>query len=94
MGGLCNTISDLAWCFLWGAAVFAVVETVVSIWVTLWPRKPDGKTDEGFAGDPGQAMDALAKVLTALKDLPAWVAIFLAGMALVWTGTSAPGLCT
>ena len=34
--------------------------------------------------DPVQLSEALARVLEAIKGLPGWIALFLAGLALVW----------
>ena len=94
MGGLCSQVAGLAHWFLVIALVFAVTETAASVWVKLHPRTPDGEGRRTVAGPMlGPIVEGLAKVLAALKDLPAWVAILLAGLALVWTATSAPGLC-
>jgi hypothetical protein len=96
MGGLCNTVTGFASLFIVIAFVVALVETGFALWAKLQALRSAGKTERQIAGGGealGPVLEALAKVLAALKDLPAWVAIFLAGLALAWTAISAPGLC-
>ena len=91
MSGLCNNLEGWAQWFLWFAFLAAIAEVGLALWAK-WPRKKiDHGADQGIAAGPD--FDGLAKILVALKDLPPWIAIFLAAMALVWTATSAPGLC-
>jgi hypothetical protein len=99
MGGLCTTVGNFAWIFLLLAAIAALFETallVIAKWGAL-KKAPAAPADVAAAAD----MDGLAKVLAAIKDmllalkeLPAWFALFLAGLALVWTASAAPHLCT
>ncbi len=95
MSDVCWNVKVLASLFLWLALIAALVETglpLVARWKALRQGKAAPKAREQLSFDG--FLDALAKVLTALKDLPAWVAIFLAGLALVWTRSAAAGLCT
>ena len=96
MGGLCNTVTGFASLFIILAFVVAVVETALVLWAKWTALHPKSKRyAELAAGADGVAkvLEALARVLGALKDLPAWVAILLAGLALAWTAIAAPGLC-
>jgi len=95
MGGLCSRVSDLAGYFLLAALVIAILEIAVPLLMKLFKRAPEPEAKDGKSREPlGPILDALARLLTALKDLPAWVAVFLAGLALVWTAASAPHLCS
>jgi len=97
MVGLCNTVTGFASLFILLAFVVALAETGLVLWAKWTALHPKSKKYSELAGGAdgvAKVLEALAKVLGALKDLPAWVAIFLAAMALVWTATSAPHLCT
>jgi hypothetical protein len=94
----CNSIWLLTNLFLWAALIFAGIETAVTLrikWET-WKRTPHPQSDRVTAdpGDWAKLLEALTKLLLALKDLPAWVAIFLAGLALLWSSTSVSHLCS
>ena len=96
MVGLCNTVSGFASLFIVLAFVVALVETSLALyakWKALKAAPKTGAQLADSAADAAKVIEALAKVLAALKDLPLWVAILLAGLALAWTATSAPGLC-
>ena len=78
MGGLCNTVTGFASLFIVIAFVVALVETGFALWAKLQALRSAGKTERQIAGGGealGPVLEALAKVLAALKDLPAWVAI-------------------
>ena len=91
MGVLCNNLLGWAEWFLWFAFAAAIAEVGLALWAK-WPKKGrDRERHEGVAAGPD--LDGLAKVLQALKDLPPWIAIFLAALALAWTAATAPGLC-
>lgn len=97
MGSLCNWVSGLAGLFLLSALIVALAETALLLFLKWQSLQQQPKA--GFAG--AESLEGLAKVidafkglLLALKDLPAWIALFLAGLALVWTASSAPHLCT
>ena len=96
MSGLCSSVSGFGFLFLLIAALAAIAETQLTLLAKRKALKAAPETKKDFVKTEGLAkvLEALAKVLLALKDLPAWVAVFLAGLALVWTATSAPGLCT
>ena len=91
-GLLCLSVSLSAILFVFLAFGVAVIETVILLKAKREALDKAQQSREQIKVDT--FLEALAKVLAALKDLPAWVAIFLAAMALVWTVTSAPHLCT
>jgi hypothetical protein len=91
MGGLCNNLVGWAEWFLWFAFAAAIVEVGLALWAKRPKKALDRERHEGLAAGPD--LDGLAKVLQALKDLPPWIAIFLAALALAWTAATAPGLC-
>jgi hypothetical protein len=96
MGGLCNTVTGFASLFIVLAFAVAAAETFLVLWAKWTAMHPKSDRYSEFAGGAdgvAKVLEALAKVLGALKDLPAWVAILLAGLALAWTATSAPHLC-
>ena len=96
-GWLCGTVNFTAILFLILALLVAVAETFLVLWAKWAALHPKSITHTNLreaGGNMTAVLEALAKGLGALKDLPAWVAIFLAAMALVWTATYAPGLCT
>ena len=91
---LCSTITDFTGLFLFLALLVALAD----IGLTFWSRwKARDITPKRAAADPdklAKLVEALTKLLLALKDLPAWFALFLAGMALAWTRIYAANLCT
>ena len=93
----CNSIWLLTNLFLWVALITAAIETAMTLWIKweTWKKPPSLKSDRVIAnpGDWAKLLEALTKLLQALKDLPAWVAIFLAALALLWSTTSVSGLC-
>ena len=91
MGGLCNNLVGWAEWFLWFAFAAAIVEVGLALWAKRPKKALDRERDERLAARPD--LDGLAKVLQALKNLPPWIAIFLAALALAWTAATAPGLC-
>ncbi len=91
MGGLCNNLVGWAEWFLWFAFAAAIVEVGLALWAKRPKKALDRERDERLAAGPD--LDGLAKVLQALKNLPPWIAIFLAALALAWTAATAPGLC-
>ena len=97
MAGLCNTVTGFASLFIVLAFIIALVETGLALWAKWKALQTAPKTQAQLTDNAdglAKVLEALAKVLAALKDLPAWIAILLAGLALAWTATSAPGLCT
>ena len=74
---------------------FAVIGTAVTIIlgvVKAW--QPGGSTRT--VPDPGawaKFLEALKGVLEALAALPAWIAIYLAGLALLWIAGHHSGIC-
>jgi hypothetical protein len=96
MAQLCATVGDFAGVFLLIAALAAFIETgllIVAKTRALQQQPTKPLAGEASMGDLAKVLEALKNLLLALKDLPAWIAIFLAALALVWTATSAPGLC-
>ena len=98
MAGLCTTVGNFAGIFLLLAAIVALVETALLLtakWKAL-KEAPAGPTELKAAVDTdglAKVLAALKELLLALKDLPAWIALFLAGLALVWTAAATPKLC-
>ena len=93
---LCDNIADFA--YDWGswfiiislfvAVGLAIVEGIVRL-------RPDKGTTKMSAGADGlsKTLEALKGVLEALAKLPVWVAMFLAGFALLWLALEAPDKC-
>ncbi|MGH6730027.1 MAG: hypothetical protein ACREBK_07720 [Sphingomicrobium sp.] len=94
MTNLCSNIGTIAELFLWFSLGFAILETgVMLIAKSRTPQVPPPST---MANDPdawAKVLEALTKLLLALKDLPAWIAIFLAGLALLWSLGGIPRVC-
>ena len=98
MGILCNAVQLAAILFLALSFIVAAAETGIALAAKRKALEAGTKapTDLASADLDGlaKAIEALKGLLLALKDLPAWIALFLAALALVWTATSAPHLCT
>ena len=97
MSDLCNSVTAFGALFIMLAFVVAAIEAVIAIIVKWQARKtqPSPGALPTLAGvNLGPILEALARVLAALKDLPPWIGFFLAGLALVWTASTAPQLCT
>ena len=99
---LCHGWFALPTTFLWLALIAALAETSVTILAKLAslsarPRSdPADAGNEGMIGNPedwAKLVDAFKGLLEGLTKLPAWVAIFLAGMALLWLVGEYPQLC-
>lgn len=70
--------------FLFLSLIAALVVTAVSVIERLAAlRKPPVENEAG-GGDAGTFFQALQGLITALGQAPAWFAIFLAGLALLW----------
>jgi hypothetical protein len=87
--------------FLILALLVALIETglLVAAKVKALLAKPaETQTDDVKnlrAGlDPIKLIEALKGLLETLKGLPAWVAIFLAGLALLWIAGEQPEACS
>jgi hypothetical protein len=95
MSGLCNVVQGTASLFLQLAFVAAVAETLLLLIAKAIAlnNAPSKRSELQSLNGLGDALEGLAKILAALKDLPAWVAIFLAALALGWTAAAAPHLC-
>lgn len=89
---------DLASYFLYLALLVALVETGLILYakyVGLKNGQPISNL-EALTVDPGalaKLIEALKGLLETLKGLPAWVAIFLAGLALLWIAGQRPEAC-
>jgi hypothetical protein len=101
MAPSCNGVGLLAYAFLWLSLVVAILETVLTLLsklhAYLHPPPVSDKPPERAAFDLdawAKFVEALGKLLATLKDLPAWIAIFLAGLALLWTSATVAHLCT
>lgn len=78
----------LAKAFLILAFLVALLETGLALWGKLEAaRKGPEVARNGIAApdvDPVKFLEALKALLEILKGLPAWIALFLAGIALLW----------
>lgn len=102
----CNTYGwvtlGLGILFLVGALAAAWVETLALIKAKreaaeeakrVAADKEVGTEPALDAADPVELLEALQGVLEAIKGLPAWIALFLAGLALLWLGSDLPTAC-
>lgn len=102
----CNTYGwvalGLGILFLVGALVAAWVETLALIKAKreaaeeakrAAAEKAAGTKTALDAADPVELLEVLQGVLEAIKGLPAWIALFLAGLALLWLGSDLPKAC-
>jgi hypothetical protein len=89
----------LALVFLILALLVAAAETALALWIRYQEAKAAKAAAEAGraaavglapgAVDPVKLLEALKALLEALKWLPAWIAIFLAGALLFWMGSEA-----
>lgn len=88
---------SLARWFLIVALVVAVLETGLTLWskVAAARAAPEGSPARAAADSAAIAklLEALKGLLEALTKLPAWIAIFLAGLALLWISSQQPDAC-
>ena len=75
-------------------AVFGTALTMLITVVKAWkgptdPAKPRNDPGGGWT----KFLEALKGVLETLATLPAWIAIYLAGLALLWIAGRHSGLC-
>jgi hypothetical protein len=76
--------------FIAVALVAAIAHVIVYSIVELRPKQePPPKSLVGF----DKVLEGLKGVLEALANLPHWVAIFLAGLALLWMAGQRPEVC-
>lgn len=85
--------------FLLLAFAVAIAETALALWAK-WKAAQQGPVVVETAAaaalpavDPVKLLEALKALLETLKGLPAWIAIFLAGLALLWMAGQKPELC-
>ena len=82
----------------WGKAfvllafVAAIAHIVISSIVAIIEAKK-ARSGERQSVAAEKFLDSLKGVLEALANLPAWVAIFLAGLALLWIAQEYAGKC-
>src|SRR5688572_23240575 len=92
------------WCDYYGAFLFvggallivaAGVAALVEIAQALRTKRAAAEVSitESTVADSVKALEALKGVLEAIKGLPAWIPIFLAGLALVWLAGQRPEAC-
>ena len=83
--------------FLLGALAAALVETLALIRAKrdAAEKAPEIVRSSAKADgvDPVELLEALKGVLEAIKGLPAWIAVFLAGLALLWLASEQPEAC-
>jgi hypothetical protein len=86
-----NSLFELGWVFVLASFVVAILTALVALWNAV---NAPTKINNGLVPDPVKALDSLKALITALVDAPAWFAMFLAGVALIWLATSiVPGIC-
>jgi hypothetical protein len=105
IGEWCDTYGAhaliLAKVFIALALILALVETVITLWAKIeaarqGPASAATPAAKGLAAanvDPVKLIEALKNLLESLKALPAWIAIFLAGLALWWIAGQQPEAC-
>ena len=93
----CQNLAEFAFrlgrLFVWLALLAAITHVIVYSIVELRKSrtKPAAQTIAPVGID--KILEALKGVLTALASLPHWVAIFLAGLALLWMAGQRPEVC-
>lgn len=94
-----NVALTIASIFLVVALIAAIVETGLALYIRLLGTKQGAQAqrEAALVTDPAileRLLNALKGLLETLKGLPAWIAIFLAGLALLWLAGQRPDLCT
>jgi hypothetical protein len=93
---LAQTLVFLAEAFLWAALIVALLGAIADIAVKLWAllHKPASSDKANLVADPGAFITALKGLIDSLANAPAWIAMFLGGVALIWAaGSLAPAIC-
>lgn len=80
----------LAKLFLYLSFGVALIETAITLWSRIFAarRLPETGGTTVKAVDPGtitKLVEALKGLIQSLAAAPAWIAIFLAGLALLWS---------
>ena len=91
------------WCDYYGAFLFVVgavlivasgIAALLEIASALRTKRMAADITETTVADSVKALEAFKGVLEAIKGLPPWIPIFLAGLALVWLAGQRPEACT
>ena len=91
------------WCDYYGAFLFVVGAVLIvaaggaaliEIAQALRTKRVAADITESTVADSVKALEAFKGVLEAIKGLPPWIPIFLAGLALVWLAGQRPEACT
>ena len=91
------------WCDYYGVFLFVVgailivaagVAALLEISQALRTKRVAADITESTVADSVKALEAFKGVLEAIKGLPPWIPIFLAGLALVWLAGQRPEACT
>ena len=91
------------WCDSYGAFLFVVgavlivaagAAALIEIAQALRTKRAAVDITESTVADSVKALEAFKGVLEAIKGLPPWIPIFLAGLALVWLAGQRPEACT
>jgi hypothetical protein len=81
---------ELGWVFILASLIIAMLTALVTLWKSI--RAP--AKNKGLVPEIATTLDSLKSLIVALIDAPAWFAIFLAGVALIWLATSVvPNIC-
>jgi hypothetical protein len=91
-----STLVDMANVTLWAAIVAAIIITALTIverLASLWKRRTS-PSEAGGSVVEGSFLDSLKGVIGALAAAPAWFAILVAGVLLLWcAGKFTPAEC-
>lgn len=83
--------------FLWIAFIIALLGAladIISKVIALFKRQTPVNAQESIDADPVKFIDALKGLIDTLARAPAWMAMFLAAMALLWaTSAAMPEYC-
>ena len=83
--------------FLFAALVALIAETLLALWSKFAAARATPQADPSRTATDltaaAKLLEALKGLLESLTKLPAWVAIFLAGLALLWMAAQRPEIC-